>query len=57
MNYNISECKVTCSLHPGQKGTVGPFMKYGELLLCVRYRKKGNLRIKTVEIIESISKV
>ena len=57
MKYNLSEWKATCSLHPGQKGTLGPYEKYGDQLICVRYRKKGNLRIKTVEIVESVSKV
>ena len=56
MAYNLSEWKTTGSLHPGRKGTLGPYKKYGDQLMCVRYRKKGDLIIKTVEIVESISK-
>jgi hypothetical protein len=40
-------------LKPGQKGTLQLVEKYGDTLLCVRYRydEKRACRIKTVEII------
>jgi len=40
-------------LKPGQKGTKALVEKYGENLVCVRYRydKTSRTRIKTVEII------
>jgi hypothetical protein len=56
MTYNLSDWKNTCTLHPGQKGTLAPYEKYGDQLICVRYRKKGDMIIKTVELVESVSK-
>lgn len=46
------------SLHVGAKGTLAEYEKYGDDLLCVRYRynKEKKIRIKTVELIEMISK-
>jgi hypothetical protein len=40
-------------LKPGQKGTKGLVQKYGDALLCVRYRydEKNQTRMKTVELI------
>ena len=40
-------------LLPGQKGTKALVEKYGDSLVCVRYRydKAANTRIKTVELI------
>lgn len=40
-------------LKPGQKGTKSLLDKYGDALLCVRYRydEKSHVRIKTVELI------
>jgi len=55
MKYNMSEWRTTCSLHPGQRGTLKPYQKYGDDLICVRYRKRGNVIIKTVEIVISVS--
>lgn len=50
--------KVKCVLVPGQKGTVRAYDKFGEDLVCVRYRydEKG-FRIKTVELIVDKVKV
>jgi len=40
-------------LKPGQKGTKALVKKYGDALLCVRYRydEASRTRIKTVELI------
>ena len=40
-------------LKPGQNGTKGLVAKYGDALLCVRYRydKQNRTRLKTVELI------
>lgn len=57
MFKNKGEWKSKASLAPGQKGTLGPYQEYGEKLFCVRYRYKGNMRIKTVEIIVDTKKV
>lgn len=40
-------------LRPGQKGTKSLVEKYGDALLCVRYRydEKNGVRLKTVELI------
>jgi len=40
-------------LKPGQKGTKSLVAKYGDALLCVRYRydKQSRTRLKTVELI------
>jgi hypothetical protein len=45
--------KVDKHLKPGQKGTKALVEKYGDSLLCVRYRKDAGrkVRVKTVEII------
>ncbi len=46
--------KTYAHLKPGQKGTRRLVEKYGDSLLCVRYRydeKRGVVRLKTVEII------
>ena len=41
-------------LKPGQRGTKGMLKKYGEALVCVRYRydEVTHTRYKTVELIE-----
>ncbi len=45
--------KTDTHLKPGQKGTKQLVEKYGDLLLCVRYRKDTarKVRLKTVEIV------
>jgi hypothetical protein len=40
MNYNLSEWKVTCSLHLGQKGTVGPYENSKWLLRIAGRRRQ-----------------
>ncbi|MBN1759245.1 MAG: hypothetical protein JW863_13045 [Chitinispirillaceae bacterium] len=47
--------KVGLKLNPGQKGTKRLAAKYGDRLLCVRYRydEVTNRRYTTVELIES----
>jgi hypothetical protein len=49
----LKDMKSYAHLKPGQKGTRGLVEKYGESLLCVRYRydEKRGVRLKTVEII------
>ena len=49
----LKDMKSYCHLKPGQKGTRGLVEKYGDSLICVRYRydKTRKARIKTVEII------
>ncbi len=44
---------VRLKLRPGQKGTKALVEKYGDALVCVRYRydESGRTRIKTVELI------
>lgn len=46
--------KSRLKLKPGQKGTKAMVEKYGEALVCVRYRydEASRTRIKTVELIE-----
>ena len=46
--------KVVKTLVPGEKGTKGLTGKYGERLVCVRYRYDASrkMRFKTVELIE-----
>ena len=46
-------CRVSGLLEPGQKGTKRLVTKYGDALLCVRYRydKRRGIRLKTVEIV------
>lgn len=45
--------KSRLNLKPGQKGTKALVEKYGEALVCVRYRydEASHTRIKTVELI------
>ncbi len=49
----LKDMKSYNHLKPGQKGTRRLVEKYGESLLCVRYRydEKRGVRLKTVEII------
>lgn len=49
----FKQMKTQTHLKPGQKGTKRLVEKYGDALLCVRYRidKSRGVRIKTVEII------
>lgn len=49
----LKEMKTYKHLKPGQKGTLRLVEKYGDALLCVRYRydDKQGRRIKTVEIV------
>jgi len=49
----LKDMKTQTHLKPGQKGTKHLVEKYGESLLCVRYRydEKRCVRLKTVEII------
>ena len=49
----LKNMKTQTHLKPGQKGTKHLVEKYGESLLCVRYRydEKRCVRLKTVEII------
>ncbi len=56
----LKDMKTQTHLKPGQKGTKRLHEKYGDSLLCVRYRydEKRGVRLKTVEIIveESVVK-
>jgi hypothetical protein len=49
----IKEMKAYAHLKPGQKGTMRLQQKYGDTLLCVRYRydEIREVKLKTVEII------
>jgi len=49
----LKDMKTHCHLKPGQKGTRRLLEKYGDSLLCVRYRYDENrgVRLKTVEIV------
>lgn len=49
----LKDMKTQSHLKPGQKGTKRLLEKYGDSLLCVRYRfdEKRGVRLKTVEII------
>jgi len=49
----LKDMKTQTHLKPGQKGTKHLVEKYGESLLCVRYRydEKRGVRLKTVEIV------
>ena len=49
----FKKMKTYTHLKPGQKGTLGLLVKYGDRLLCVRYRydELRQVRLKTVEII------
>jgi hypothetical protein len=49
----LKQMKAHSHLKPGQKGTLRLVEKYGDALLCVRYRydELRDVRLKTVEII------
>ena len=49
----LKDMKSYAHLKPGQKGTSRLVEKYGDSLLCVRYRydEKRGVKLKTVEII------
>lgn len=49
--------RITTTLRPGQKGTKHLTEKYGERLICVRYRldRKTGKRYTTIELIEQES--
>ena len=49
----LKDMKTQTHLHPGQKGTKRLVEKYGDSLLCVRYRydEKRGVRLKTVELV------
>lgn len=49
----LKDMKTKTHLKPGQKGTKSLVEKYGDALLCVRYRfdPDRGVRLKTVEII------
>ncbi|KAF0220172.1 MAG: hypothetical protein FD174_1411 [Geobacteraceae bacterium] len=49
----LSDMKAYAHLKPGQKGTMRLVEKYGEALLCVRYRydEVRGVKLKTVEIV------
>ncbi|NVN99892.1 MAG: hypothetical protein HXX17_11250 [Geobacteraceae bacterium] len=49
----LKDMKAYAHLKPGQKGTVRLKEKYGDALLCVRYRfdEIRQVKVKTVEII------
>jgi len=49
----LKEMKTQTHLKPGQKGTKRLVEKYGDALLCVRYRydEKRGVRLKTVELV------
>lgn len=49
----LKDMKTQTHLKPGQKGTKRLMEKYGDSLICVRYRydERRGLRLKTVEIV------
>ena len=49
----LKDMKTQTHLKPGEKGTKRLLEKYGDALLCVRYRydEKRRVRLKTVEIV------
>lgn len=49
----LKEMKTQTHLKPGQNGTKRLVEKYGDSLLCVRYRcdEKRGVRLKTVELV------
>lgn len=53
MKYRKTSWRTRASLTPGQSGTAKETHKYGDQLICVRYRYdvNSNRRIKTVEIV------
>ena len=56
MGNNIHRLPIRLNLRPGDNGTKKLIEKYGEKLVCVRYRydqEQGN-RYKTVEMIEEV---
>jgi hypothetical protein len=52
---DVSTAKVRLHLKPGQKGTKQLVARYGDRLLCVRYRydARSKKRLKTVELLVS----
>ena len=49
----LKDMKTQTHLKPGQKGTKRLVEKYGDSLICVRYRgdERRGVRLKTVEIV------
>lgn len=49
----VGEMRTRLKLRPGQDGTKGLMAKYGERLVCVRYRydREKRKRYKTIELI------
>ena len=49
----LKEMKTYAHLKPGQRGTHRLVEKYGQSLVCVRYRydEKRGVKLKTVEIV------
>lgn len=49
----LKDMKTYCHLKPGQNGTKSLLEKYGQSLLCVRYRfdEFRGMKVKTVELI------
>jgi len=56
MDAMLKDMKTQTHLKPGKKRTKRLLEKYGDSLLCVRYRydEKRGIRLKTVEIILNI---
>jgi hypothetical protein len=52
----LKDMKAYAHLKPGQKGTMRLQEKYGDKLLCVRYRfdEIRGVKVKTVEIIVDV---
>lgn len=59
MKWRNEDWDCSLTVKPGEGGTLGPYRKHGDALICVRYRynKRKDFRIKTVELIEEIAKV
>ena len=59
MSVDPHRLPIKLNLRPGDNGTKRLMQKYGENLVCVRYRydKENGKRYKTVELIEEISSV
>ena len=53
MKVDKADWRTKASLKPGDKGTAKHYDKYGDDLICVRYRydEKSRKRITTVELI------
>lgn len=51
--------KVKASLIPSQRGTQGAYDRFGDDLICVRYRYSpdGRFRVKTAEIVLEMKKI